>query len=60
MQVSTIGVRHARLYAYFYWPMHDFGHAYVDTYVHFFPVIFQSFQNFSGSYNSILFKNLLL
>ena len=46
--------------ANFYWHTHDFGHAYLDTYTHFFPTIFQNFQKFSGSYNLILFKNLLL
>ena len=40
--------------------MHHLGQKYVETYVDPFPMILQSFQNFSGSYNSILFKNLLL
>ena len=34
----------------FYWRTHDFGYAYVAKYAHF----------LSGSYNSILFKNLQL
>ena len=42
------------------WHTHDFGYAYVNAFAHFFPMIFKSFQNFSGSYNFILFKNLLL
>ena len=45
-QGSTIGVRR--------------GHLYVDTYAHFFPITFKSFQNFCSSYNFILFKNLML
>ena len=45
----TIGVRRVHMYASFYWHRHDFEHAYVDTYPHFFPTIFKSFQNFSGS-----------
>ena len=49
-QGSTIG----------YWHTHDFGHLYVDTYAHFFPITFKSFQNFCSSYNFILFKNLML
>ena len=59
-QGSTIGVRRVCTYAYFYWRTHKFGHSYVDTYAHFFRMIFSSFQNFSGSYNFILLKNLLL
>ena len=47
-------------YSYFYWRTHDSGHAYVDTYTHFFSMIVQIFQNLSGSYNFILFQNLLL
>ena len=39
-QGSTIGVRRVRMYAYFYWRTHDFGHVYVDTYAHFFSTIF--------------------
>ena len=35
MQGSTIGVHGVRVYAYFYWHTHDFGHAYVVTYAHF-------------------------
>ena len=56
IQGLTIYVFRVRTYAYFYWRTHDFGHAYVDTYVHF-PY---DFLKFSGSYNFILFKNLLL
>ena len=33
----TIGVRQL---AYFYWRTHDFGYTYLDTYAHFFPMIF--------------------
>ena len=40
LQGSTIGVRRVHTYAYFYWCTHDFGHAYVDMYAHFFPKIF--------------------
>ena len=36
--------------------MHDFRHGYVDMYAHFLSMIFQCFQNFSGSYN-FMFKN---
>ena len=53
-------VRRVRTYTYFYWRTHDFGNAYVDTYAHFFPMIFLSFQIFSNFFNFILFKNLLL
>ena len=42
-QGSTIGICPVCAFAYFYWHMHDFGHAYADTYAHFFPVIFVSF-----------------
>ena len=35
-QGSPIGVRRLRTYTYFYWRTHDFGHANVDTYAHFF------------------------
>ena len=51
------GIYHAGTYAYFYWHTYDFGHAYVDTYAHFLPMIF---ENFSSSDSFILFKNLLL
>ena len=57
---STIGIRHVRTYPYFYWCMYDFGHAFTDKYTHFPPTIFFNFQNFSGSYNFITSKNLLL
>ena len=59
-QGSTIGVRRVCTYAYFYWCTHKFGHSYVDTYAHFFRMIFSSFQNFSGSYNFILLKTYCL
>ena len=39
-QGSEIGVCCVRTYVYFYWRKHDFGHMYVDTYAHFFPMIF--------------------
>ena len=32
----------------------------LHTYAHFFPIIFQSVQNFSDSHNFILLKNLLI
>ena len=35
MQGLTIGVRRARMYAYFYWRTHDFRRAYIDTYAYF-------------------------
>ena len=60
IQYLTIDICCICTYAYFYWCTHDFGHAYVDTYGHFSPMVFLSFQNFSGSYNFIMFKNLLL
>ena len=41
-----------------FWRRHDIGYMYVDTYTHFFTIIFESFQFFSGSYNFILFKNI--
>ena len=59
-QGSTIGIHWLCTYAYFYWGTHDFGHAYAHIYAQFFPMIFKNFQNFSGSYNFIMFKNLLL
>ena len=55
-QCSIIGICHVYTYVYFYWCMHDLRHAYVDTYAHFLSMIFQCFQNFSGSYN-FMFKN---
>ena len=55
-QGLTIHVCHVQMYAYFYWRTCDFGHAYIDMYAHFFPMIFES----SGSYNFLLFKNLML
>ena len=39
-QGLTSGVLGVYMYAYFYWHMHDFGHAYADTYAHFSPMIF--------------------
>ena len=42
----TSGVLRIRTYAYFYWPMYDFGHAYVDTYARFSRMIFLKFSNF--------------
>ena len=49
------------IYTYLYY---DFGNAPVDTYTHFFLMIyfyfFLSFQDFSGFFNFILLKNLLL
>ena len=30
----------ARTFTHFYWRTHEFGHAYVDMYAHFFWVIF--------------------
>ena len=59
-QGFTNGICRRCTYAYFYYRMHDFEHAYIDMYAHFFPMVFESFQNFSGFYNFILFKNLLL
>ena len=58
-QVSTIGVRGIRTYAYIYWRTHDFRYAHVDTSFHFF-LNFWRFENFSHSHNLILFKKLLL
>ena len=34
-QGSTTGVHCIHMYAYFYWHMHNFGHAYIDMYAHF-------------------------
>ena len=45
-QGSTIGLRCVHMYAYFYRHAHDFGNAYVDTYTHFFPMIFSKFSKF--------------
>ena len=42
---STIGIRHVRMYAYFYWHTHDFGHAYADV-RSFFPNDFSKFSKF--------------
>ena len=56
-QGSTNGVRRVRTHANFYWRTHDLGHAYIDKEACFFPKICSSF---SGSFNFILFKNLLL
>ena len=39
-QGSTIGVHRVWTYPSFYWHMHDFGHAHIDTYAHFFHMIF--------------------
>ena len=58
MQGSTIVVHRIHRYSQFYWRMHEFGHAYIDTYAHLFPMIFK-FIFFFGS-NNILFKTLLL
>ena len=60
IQGLTIGINRVHMYVYFYWHMHDSGHVYVDMYAHFFPMIFESFQSLFGSYNLILFKNLLI
>ena len=59
LQGLTIGAHCSYTYTYFYWHAHDFGHVSVDLYAYFYPMIFYSFQNFSG-YDLILFKNLLL
>ena len=42
MQGLTIGVHHLRhvMYANFNWHVHNIGHAHVDMYAHFFPMIF--------------------
>ena len=50
------------VYTYFYRHVHDFEDAYIDMYAYFFLMFFKvlKFQNFAGSYNVILFKNLLL
>ena len=54
-------VRRRRMYIRLrLWRTHDFGQAYVETYAHFFPVTFSSFQKFFGFCNFILFKHLLL
>ena len=37
-----------RTYACFYQRTHDLGHEYVETCSHLFPMVFQSFQNFSS------------
>ena len=42
-QGSTIGICCIRMYTYFYWHKHDFGHACIDMHVHLFPVISYSF-----------------
>ena len=42
----TIHIRHVRMYSYFYWHMHDFGHVYVGMCAQFFLMIFETFQNF--------------
>ena len=47
----TIGVWQVHSYAYFYWCVHDFGYVFIDTYTHFFPIIFFWFW---------FFKNLML
>ena len=60
MLIENKYCKEKNFYVQVYWHTHDFGHAYLDTYTHFFPTIFQNFQKFSGSYNLILFKNLLL
>ena len=39
-QGLTIDVHHVHMYTYFYWCTHDFTYAYVETYAHFFPMIF--------------------
>ena len=57
----TIIVRHIHMYAYFYWRMYDFWHAYIETYAHFFPMIFQKFLKIFWFFNNfILLKKLLL
>ena len=56
-QGLTIDVCRIRTYAYFYWHTHVIGHAYIYGYDHFYLII-ESFQNFAGSYNFILFKKL--
>ena len=38
-QGLTIGICRIHTYTYFYWRTHDFGHAYIDAYAHFFPII---------------------
>ena len=45
-QGSIIGVRCVRIYLHFYYCMHDFGHAHVDTYAHCFSMISQVFKIF--------------
>ena len=55
-QGSTICVHCIHMSTYFYWHTHNFGHAYVNTYFHFFLMVFLS----SVSYNFILFKNLMV
>ena len=47
LQGLTIGIHHVHTYTYFYLHMHDFGDVYIKFYC---------FQNFSCSYNFILFK----
>ena len=39
-QGFTNGICHRCTYAYFYYRMHDFEHAYIDMYAHFFPMVF--------------------
>ena len=43
-QGSTIGVCRVCTYAYFYWSMHNFRHAYVDTYSFFSLLFFKVFK----------------
>ena len=59
-QGSRIGIGCVCMHAYFHLHTHISGHAYVDTYTHFFTMTFKVFKNFSGSYNFVLFKILLL
>ena len=39
-QGSTIAICRIHTHAYFFSRMHDFGHAYVNTYAYFLPMIF--------------------
>ena len=38
-QSLTIGAHRVRTYAYFYWRTHDFRHAYINTYSHFYSLV---------------------
>ena len=49
-----------RTHASFYWRTHDFGHAYHDTYAHFFLWFFQVFNFFFVLFWFWFFKNLML